>query len=168
MIERFDGIAPVVDPTAWVHPSAVIIGRVILGPRVSVWPGCVLRGDIEPIEIGEESNLQDATICHTSQGLPVRIGRRVLVGHRATIHGAVVGDGAMVGMGAILLDGAELGAGAILAAGALLPEGRKVPAGGVAVGIPAKMIRQMTEEERNRIRKGVEEYVQRMKTYKRE
>jgi carbonic anhydrase/acetyltransferase-like protein (isoleucine patch superfamily) len=166
MIESFQGIRPVIDPTAWVHPSAVVIGRVVLGPRVSVWPGCVLRGDIEPIEVGEESNLQDATVCHTSKGFPVRIGRRVLVGHRATIHGAVVGDGAMVGMGAILLDGAQLEEGAILAAGALLPEGRTVPAGSVAVGIPAKVVRPVTPQERDRILRGVEEYVQRMKVYR--
>ena len=166
MIEPFNGIKPTIDSTAWVHSSAVVIGRVHLGPRVSIWPGCVLRGDIEPIGLGEESNLQDGSICHTSKGLPVLIGKRVLVGHRATIHGAIVRDGAMVGMGAILLDGAELGEGAILAAGALLPEGRKIPRSSLAVGIPAKVIREVTEEEKARILWGVEEYVARMKAYK--
>lgn len=166
MIEAFNGIAPQIHPTAWVHPSAVVIGRVKIGARASVWPGCVLRGDIEPIEIGEETSFQDLSVAHTSAGLPVKIGKRVVVGHRATIHGAVVGDEAMVGMGANLLDGAQLGAGSILAAGALLPEGRKVPPGSLAVGIPAKVIRPVALEEKKRILRGAAEYVQRMEAYR--
>ena len=92
MIEAFKGVMPEIHPTAWVHPSAVVIGRVKIGARASIWPGCVLRGDIEPIEIGEETSFQDQSVAHTSDGLPVKIGKRVVVGHRATIHGAVVGD----------------------------------------------------------------------------
>ena len=141
MIEAFDGVMPKIDPTAYVHPSAVVIGRVVLGPRVSIWPGCVLRGDIEPIEIEEGTSFQDLSVAHTSKGCPVRIGKRVVVGHRATIHGAVVGDDSMVGMGANLLDGAELGAGCILAAGALLTEGKKIPPGSLAVGMQARVLR---------------------------
>ena len=166
MIEVFDGVRPVIDPTAYVHPSAVVIGRVTLGPRVSIWPGCVLRGDIEPIEIGEETSFQDQSVAHTSRGFPVKIGKRVVVGHRATIHGAVVGDEAMVGMGANLLDGSDLGAGSILAAGALLTEGKKVPPGMLAVGVPAKAIRPVTEEEKKRILHGAQDYVQRLAAYK--
>lgn len=166
MIEAFDGVMPNIDPTAYVHPSAVVIGRVILGRRVSIWPGCVLRGDIEPIEIGEETSFQDQSVAHTSRGFPVKIGKRVVVGHRATIHGAAVGDEAMVGMGANLLDGSELGAGSILAAGALLTEGRKVPPGMLAVGVPAKAIRPVTEEEKKRILDGAADYVKRIEEYK--
>ncbi len=166
MIEEFDGVKPKIDPTAFVHPSAVVIGRVTLGPRVSIWPGCVLRGDIEPIEIGEETSFQDQSVAHTSKGLPVKIGKRVVVGHRATIHGAIVGDEAMVGMGANLLDGSELGAGSILAAGALLPEGRKIPPGSLAVGMPAKVVRPVTEQEKQRILHGAQDYVQRLMAYK--
>ena len=166
MIEEFDGVKPKIDPTAYVHPSAVVIGRVTLGPRVSIWPGCVLRGDIEPIEIGEETSFQDQSVAHTSKGLPVKIGKRVVVGHRATIHGAVVGDESMVGMGANLLDGSELGAGSILAAGALLPEGRKIPPGSLAVGMPAKVIRPVTEQEKKRILDGAADYVRRILDYK--
>ena len=140
MLESFNGIAPSLDPSAWAHASAVLIGRVKLAAGASVWPGCVLRGDIEPIEIGEGSSFQDLSVAHTSKGCPVKVGARVVVGHRATIHGAVVGDEAMVGMGAVLLDGSELGAGSILAAGAVLKEGMKVPPGMVAVGVPAKVI----------------------------
>ena len=166
MIEAFNGVLPTIDPTAWVHPSAVVIGKVKIGARASIWPGCVLRGDIELIEIGEETSFQDQSVAHTSDGLPVKIGRRVVVGHRALIHGAVVGDDSMVGMGASLLDGSELGAGSILAAGAVLTEGKKVPPGSVAVGIPAKVIRPVSPEEKKRIRQGAQEYIQRMEAYR--
>ncbi len=166
MIEPFNGIMPEIHPTAWVHASAVVIGRVKIGPRASIWPGCILRGDIEPIEIGEETSFQDQSVAHTSDGFPVKIGKRVVVGHRATIHGAVVGDDAMVGMGANLLDGSELGAGSILAAGALLTEGKKVPPGSLAVGMPAKVIRAVTAQETERIRQGAAGYVKRMQEYR--
>ena len=166
MIESFNGIMPEIHPTAWVHPSAVVIGKVKIGARASIWPGCVLRGDIESIEIGEESNFQDQSVAHTSEGLPVKIGQRVVVGHQATIHGAMVGDDSMVGMGARLLDGAELGAGSILAAGALLTEGKKIPPGSLAVGVPAKVIRSVTAQETERIRYGAQDYVRRAETYR--
>lgn len=167
MIESFNGMMPEIHPTAWVHPSAVVIGKVKIGARASIWPGCILRGDIEPIEIGEKTSFQDQSVAHTSDGLPVKIGKGVVVGHRATIHGAVVGDHSMIGMGAVLLDGSELGAGSILAAGAVLTEGKKVPPGSVAVGVPAKVLRPVTEEEKKRIFHGAQDYVKRMEMYRR-
>ena len=167
MIEKLNGITPTIDPTAWIHPQALVIGKVTLGPRVSIWPGAILRGDIEPIEIGEGSNIQDLSIAHTSRGgAKVTIGRRVVVGHRVILHGTTVGDDALVGMGSILLDGSILGEGAILAAGALLPEGTKIPPGQLAVGIPAKVLRPVTEAERTRIREGAEIYLELMAQYK--
>jgi len=126
----------------------------------------VLRGDIEPIEIGEATNLQDGTICHTSSGFPVKVGKRVVVGHRVAIHSAVVEDEALVGMGAVLLDGSRLGAGAILAAGALLAEGKAVPEKSLAVGIPAKVLRAVKPEETKRILEGVEEYLHLVELHK--
>ena len=166
MIEEFKGIRPTIDPTAWIHPQALVIGRVSLGPRVSVWPGAVLRGDIEPIEIGEESNIQDLTLAHTSGGVsPVRVGKRVVVGHRVILHGATVGDDALVGMGAILLDASELGAGSILGAGALLTEGTRIPPGQLALGVPAKVIRPVTAQETRRIREGAKVYLELMGEY---
>lgn len=160
MIEEFDGVKPMIDPTAWVHPSAVVIGRVTLGRRVSVWPGAVLRGDILEIEVGDESNLQDLCVAHTSHAVaPVRIGRRVVVGHRVILHGTKVGDQALIGMGAILLDGSEVGPGAIVAAGALVTEGMRIPPGNLAVGVPAKVVRQVTEAETQRIREGAKQYL---------
>lgn len=168
MIEAFKGILPTVDPSAWIHPQAMVIGKVTLGPRVSIWPGAVLRGDEEPIVIGEESNIQDLTIAHTSRGAsPVVIGWRVTVGHRVILHGTKVGDDALIGMGAILLDGSEVGEGAIVAAGALLPEGAKLPPGKLAVGLPAKVIRDVTKAERTRVREGVKIYLDLMASYQR-
>lgn len=168
MIEAFQGILPKIDPSAWVHSQALVIGRVTAGSRVSIWPGVVLRGDILPITIGEESNIQDLTVAHTSHGSsPVAIGRRVVVGHRVILHGTTVGDDCLVGMGAILLDGSVLGEGSILAAGALLPEGAKIPPGQLALGIPAKVLRPVTETERNRIREGAKIYLELMAAHQR-
>ena len=167
MIESLNGIKPTIHPTAWVHPQAVVIGRVTLGPRVSIWPGTVLRGDLEPIEIGEESNIQDLSLAHTSRaGAPVKIGKRVTVGHRVILHGTTVGDGALVGMGSILLDGSELGEGAILAAGALLAEGAKIPPGSLAMGVPAKVVRPVSEAERTRMREGNKIYLELLESYR--
>ena len=166
MIEEFQGIRPTMDPSAWVHPQALVIGRVTLGNKVSIWPGTVLRGDIEPIEIGDNSNIQDLSVAHTSRGgSPVRVGRRVVVGHRVILHGAVIGDDALVGMGSILLDGSVLGAGAILAAGAVLKEGDKIPPGTLAMGIPAKVVRKVNDAEYSRIRDGARLYLELMAAY---
>ncbi len=166
MIEDFIGVKPAVDPSAWVHPQAVVIGKVTLKSRVSIWPGAVLRGDIEPIEVGEESNIQDLSIAHTSRGgSPVRIGRRVVVGHRVILHGTTVGDGALVGMGSILLDGSELGEGSILAAGSVLTEGTKIPPGQLAMGIPAKVIRPVRDAERERMEQGAQIYLDLLAMY---
>ena len=167
MIEEFQGIRPAIDPTAWVHAQALVIGRVKLGPRVSIWPGTILRGDLEPIEIGEGSNIQDLCVAHTSGGAsPVTIGKRVVVGHRVILHGTMVGDDALVGMGSILLDGSVLGEGSILAAGALLAEGAKIPPESLAVGIPAKVVRKVTDVERTRIREGAKIYLELMEKHK--
>ncbi len=167
MIESFDGVQPEVDPTAWVHPSAVVIGRVTLGRRVSIWPGAVLRGDILEIDVGDESNIQDLCVAHTSHGVaPVKIGRRVVVGHRVILHGASVGDNALIGMGAILLDGCTIGSGSIVAAGALVTEGTRIPPNSLATGVPAKVVRQVTEAETLRIREGARHYLDLLAAYK--
>ena len=167
MIEEFDGVMPTIDPTAWVHPSAVVIGKVTLGRRVSIWPGAVLRGDVLEIDIGDESNIQDLCIVHTSHGVvPVRIGRRVVVGHRVTLHGVMVGDNALIGMGSNLLDGSVVGAGSIVAAGALVTEGMRIPPNSLAIGVPAKVVRPVTEAETRRIREGAMHYLDMMAIYK--
>ena len=167
MIEEFNGIQPTIDPTAWVHPSATIIGKVILGRRVSIWPGVVLRGDIMEIDIGDESNIQDLCVAHTSHGMaPVKIGRRVVVGHRVILHGASVGDNALIGMGSILLDGCTIGSGSIIAAGALVTEGTRIPPNSLAMGVPAKVVRHVTDAETMRIREGAKHYLDLLTAYK--
>jgi carbonic anhydrase/acetyltransferase-like protein (isoleucine patch superfamily) len=148
-----------IDPTAFIHSRAFVCGDVTLGARVSVWPSAVIRGDTAPITIGEDSNVQDGTILHVDRGVPCTIGARVAIGHGAIVHGATVGDDCMIAMGAILLNRVSVGAGSIVGAGALCPEGMQIPPGSLVVGLPGKIVRQVTEAERVRIRKTVESYV---------
>jgi carbonic anhydrase/acetyltransferase-like protein (isoleucine patch superfamily) len=150
---------PFVHPTAFVHEHAIVIGNVSLGARVSVWPTAVIRGDSDAITIGDESNVQDGTVIHADEGVPTIIGKRVAIGHRAIVHGSVVEDDCLIAMGAILLNGVHVGAGSIVAAGAMCPEGMKIPPNSLALGLPARVIREVTSEERERIRKTVSAYV---------
>jgi carbonic anhydrase/acetyltransferase-like protein (isoleucine patch superfamily) len=150
---------PSVHPTAFVHEHAIVIGNVSLGERVSVWPTAVIRGDSDAITIGDESNVQDGTIIHADEGLPTTIGKRVAIGHRAIVHGSTVEDNCLIAMGAILLNGVHVGTGSIVAAGALCTEGMKIPPSSLALGIPARVIRQVTSEERARIEKTVDGYL---------
>lgn len=166
MIRSFRGIAPSIAVSAYVDAGAHVIGHVIVGERASVWPGCVLRGDNEPITIGEETNVQDGTILHTDPGFPTTLGNRVTVGHGCILHGCIVEDDALIGIGAIVLNGARIGRGAVVAAGALVPEGARVEANTLVMGAPAKVRREVTEEERQRFRKGVASYVARGAAYK--
>ena len=133
-------LSPQLHPSAFVAPSADLIGHVTLGAHSSVWFGAVLRGDTEAITVGEGSNVQDGAVLHADPGFPCTLEAGVTVGHRAVVHGATCAAGSLVGMGAIMLNGSRLGAGAVLGAGALLPEGREVPDGMLAVGIPARVV----------------------------
>jgi len=144
---------------AWAAPNATLAGRVTLGARASVWFGCVLRGDLEPIRIGSESNVQDLTVVHVDRGYPTVVGRRVTIGHRAVIHGCTIGDEAVIGMGAVLLSGSRVGAGALVAAGAVVREGFDIPAGRVAAGVPATIRGEVGPELRARFADGVDSYV---------
>ena len=148
-----------IDPTAFVHPAAFVCGDVSLGPRVSVWPFAAIRGDTARVEIGEDSNVQDGCVVHVDHGIPCRIGARVALGHRAIVHGATVEDDCLIGMGAIVLNRARIGSGSIVAAGAVVREGQAVPANSLVAGVPAKVLRETTPDERSRIRKTVESYL---------
>lgn len=149
----------------FVAPGARIIGECTLHDDASVWFNAVLRGDLEPIEVGERSNIQDGAVLHTDRGFPCRIGRDVTVGHGAIVHGAVVEDGALIGMGAVVLSGARIGKGALVAAGALVPEGEEIPAGWLAMGVPARPVRELTGDERRRMAEGVRHYVNQKDRY---
>ena len=148
-----------IDPTAFIHPAALVCGDVSLGPRVSVWPFAAIRGDTDRVEIGEDSNVQDGCVVHVDHGIPCRIGARVALGHRAIVHGATVEDDCLIGMGAIVLNRARIGSGSIVAAGAVVREGQAVPPNSLVAGVPAKVLRETTPDERARIRKTVESYL---------
>ncbi len=144
---RFLKVAPQIDPTAYVSRHAVIIGDVRLAAKTSVWPMAVLRADINYIEIGEGSNIQDGSVVHLSETHPVRVGRMVTVGHRATLHACVVEDNCLIGMGATILDEAVIGAGSIIGAHALVTRGTIIPPGSMVMGTPAKVVRALSEAE---------------------
>lgn len=146
MIYALDGLRPTVAPDAWIAPDANIIGNVTLGPEVSVWFGSTLRGDNEPIVIGDGTNVQEACIMHTDPGCPCTVGRDVTVGHRVTLHGCTVEDGALIGMGATVLNGAVIGAGSLIGAGALITEGKVIPPGSLVMGAPGKVVRELDED----------------------
>lgn len=150
---------PTVHETAFIHPAAHVLGDVTLGARASVWPTAVLRGDTAAIRVGADSNIQDGTIVHVDHGVPCTLGDRVAVGHRAIVHGATVEDDVLVGMGAILLNRVVVGAGSIIGAGAVCREGMVIPANSLVVGVPAKVIRETTPAERERIARTVASYL---------
>jgi len=157
---------PRIAKTAFVHSSAVVIGNVTLGEHVSVWPTAVLRGDRDAITIGDETNVQDGAVLHCDPGLPCVVGRRVTIGHRAVVHGCTVEDGALIGIGAVVLNGAVVGAGSLVAAGAVVSEGMIIPAGSLVVGVPAKVLRPLNQEQRERVGKGYRTYVDLKESYR--
>ena len=148
-----------VDPSAFIHPAAFVCGDVTLAARVSVWPTAVIRADSAPITIGEDSNVQDGTVVHVDRDAPCTIGRRVAIGHRAIVHGATVEDDCLIAMGAVLLNHVHVGSGSIVGAGALCPEGMRIPPGSLVVGLPARIVRAVTDAERARTRNTVESYL---------
>ncbi len=141
----------IIDPTAFVAPTAAVLGDVTLGVRSSVWYQAVLRGDLAPITIGAETNLQDGTIVHVDTDVPCTIGQRVGVGHRVILHGCVVEDECLIGMGSVLLNRVRIGTGSVVAAGAVIPEGMIVPARSLVMGVPGRIVRPVDAELKRRI-----------------
>ena len=166
MILPYQGVYPVIHPTAFVAPGADVIGRVHLAKHSSVWFGCVLRGDVNRIEIGEATNIQDGSILHVDDGSPCLIADHVHVGHHVNLHGCVVGRGAMIGIGAIVLSGARVGAGAIIGAGSVVLEGTKIPPRTLAVGAPARVVRRVSARDLAYIQGWVKKYVQLANAYR--
>ena len=156
---------PNIHPSAFIAPTASVMGNVTLGRDASVWYGAVLRGDLDAIEIGEESNLQDGTIVHTDPGFPTRVGRRVGVGHRVILHGCIIEDRCLIGMGSILLNGAVVGTGSVIAAGAVVPEGVRIPPGSVVMGVPGRVVRQADAQLTERIEETWARYVERAREH---
>ena len=149
----------------WAAPSATLIGRVILKRDASVWFNTVLRGDNEPIVIGEGSNVQDGAVLHTDMGSPLTLGRDVTVGHLAMLHGCEVGDGSLVGIGAVVLNGAKIGRGCLIGAKALIGEGKVIPDGSMVLGVPGRVVNTLDEAARSALRMSAVHYVQNWRRY---
>ena len=157
-LDKFLSNQPSVDATAVVLPGATLIGSVTLGPKASVFPGAVLRGDIERIDVGEGSNIQDGSVVHLSDDMPVRIGKYCTIGHKAMIHACTIEDGCLIGMNTTVLDGAVIGAGSIVGAHSLVTKNTQVPPNSLVMGVPAKVIRPLKPEEMEAGRKMAEKY----------
>ena len=152
---------PEVHPSAFVAPGAYVVGKVRVGEGSSIWYGAVLRGDLDEILVGDRTSIQDNAVVHMDAGFPVSIGDDCVIGHAAVVHGCEIGDRCLVGMNATVLTGAKIGEGSVVAAGAMVPEGREYPPRSLIVGIPAKRIREVTEEQTQDVARGARSYVER-------
>jgi carbonic anhydrase/acetyltransferase-like protein (isoleucine patch superfamily) len=167
MIRAYRGIVPKIAASAYIDPSAQVIGDVVVGERSSIWPNVTARGDVHSIRIGDDSNIQDNSVLHCDEGLfPLEIGNCVTVGHLAMLHGCTIEDDCVIGIGAVVLNGAKIGKGSVIAAGAVVPEGTEVPPDSMVMGVPGKVRRQLTEDERQRFRENARHYVEAARIYK--
>ena len=155
-----DGIAPEIDAdVAWIAPTAILIGQVIVHAEAGIWFGVVARGDNEAITIGPRSNVQENSVLHTDMGYPLRIGAGCTIGHKAMLHGCNIGDNTLIGMGATVLNGARIGRNCLIGAGALITEGKEIPDGSVVVGAPGKVIRMLDDAAIAGLRRSADGYV---------
>jgi carbonic anhydrase/acetyltransferase-like protein (isoleucine patch superfamily) len=167
MIRQYKGKTPEIDSSAYIDDSAHVIGDVVIGEESSVWFNATIRGDVNYIRIGARTNIQDSSVLHVTKGThPLFIGSEVTVGHNVTLHGCTIKDRCLIGMGAIVLDGAEIGEDSIVGAGALVKEGMRVKPGTLVVGVPAREVRQLTDEEVQRIKTSAGNYIDYMSDYK--
>ena len=147
MIYALDGIAPQIDPSAWVADTAVLIGKITLEQDANIWFGATLRGDNEEIRVGRGSNIQENSVLHTDMGYPLIIAANCTIGHKAMLHGCTIGEGTLIGMGATILNGAKIGKGCLIGAGSLVLEGAEIPDGTMVLGRPAKVKRLLEVAE---------------------
>ncbi len=154
------GKTPTLHPTSFVAAGARVVGGVTLGPGASVWYNAVLRADGDTITVGANSNLQDNVSVHVDAGKPVVIGENVSIGHNAVVHGCTIGDGSLIGMGAVVLNGARIGSGCLIAGGAVVLEGSEIPDGSLVAGVPAKVRRELSDEERAGLLRNAEQYLE--------
>jgi carbonic anhydrase/acetyltransferase-like protein (isoleucine patch superfamily) len=166
MLYTLDSRVPQIADDAWVAPSASVIGTVTLGARASVWFNCVLRGDIDHIVVGDDSNIQDGSVLHTDAGIPLHVGRGCTVGHKVMLHGCEIGDNTLVGIGAVVLNRARIGDNCIVAAGALVTEGKHFPNGVMIMGAPAKIVREVSPPEIKMLQMMAQHYVQNAARYR--
>ncbi|MFN3228762.1 MAG: gamma carbonic anhydrase family protein [Asticcacaulis sp.] len=165
---RLGNRTPNVPPSgsAWVAPNATVIGDVTLGEEASVWFNAVIRGDNDPITIGDRTNIQDGSVLHSDEGLPLKIGSDVTVGHMAMVHSCTIGDNCLIGIGAVILGRAVIGANSIVGAGALITEGKVFPEGVLIVGSPAKVVRELTPEQIGFLKLSAAHYVENARRYR--
>lgn len=156
------------DGEYWVAPNAAVIGRVVLKKNASVWWGATLRGDNDPIVIGENSNVQDGSVLHTDHGSPLTLGRNVTVGHMVMLHGCTIGDGTLVGIGSIVLNEAVIGKNCLIGANCLITEGKEIPDNSLVMGAPGKVVREISPEQARMLSAGAMHYVENWKRYRRE
>ena len=166
MIYDFENNTPTLDKDSWVASNAVLIGKVILKKDANVWFNVVLRGDIEPITIGEGSNVQDGSVFHTDPGCPLTLGKNVTVGHMVMLHGCQVDDDTLIGIGSTILNKTKIGKNCIIGANTLIPENKVIPDRSLVLGSPGKVIRQVTEKEIEEIKENANHYVDNYKKYK--
>ncbi|MEM6290226.1 MAG: gamma carbonic anhydrase family protein [Myxococcota bacterium] len=159
VFQRYLASVPTVDPSAYLAPTAALVGDVRIGPRASVWYGCVLRGDVNRIELGADSNLQDGTVVHLGDNDPTIIAEEVVVGHRAVVHGCRIGGGTLVGIQSTILDGAVIGEGSIIGSGAVVTAGSQIPPHSLVLGVPAKVVKTLTAADEAFHRKLAGKYV---------
>ncbi len=165
-IYRLGDATPRIPASAYVAPGATVIGRVTLGERASVWPGAVIRGDDDTIRVGDDTNVQDGAVLHVDPGIPMSIGKAVTIGHQAMLHGCTIGDGTLVGIQAIVYNKAVIGHDCLVAAGAVIPEGKVFPDRSLVVGVPAKALRTLRDDELAAMRVNVDAYVKRGDWYR--
>jgi carbonic anhydrase/acetyltransferase-like protein (isoleucine patch superfamily) len=152
----------------FIAPTAVVIGNVLLKRDASVWWNAVVRGDQEPITVGEESNVQDCAVLHTDRGYPLVIGAGVTVGHKVTLHGCTIGDGSLIGIDAVVLSGAKIGRNCLIGANALVTEGKEIPDNSLVLGSPGKVVKVLSAEQVAELKDSAAHYVQNFKRFKRE
>jgi carbonic anhydrase/acetyltransferase-like protein (isoleucine patch superfamily) len=165
-IYELDGRRPEVAESAWVADSAQVMGDVALGEGVSVWFGAIARGDSDRIVVGAGSNIQDGCVLHADDGLPLVIGERVTVGHQVMLHGCTIGDESLIGIGATVLNRARIGKHCLVGAGSLVTEGKEFPDGSMIMGSPARVVRQLTPEQIEGLRKSAQHYMDNAQWYR--
>ncbi len=166
MIFGLDNDLPQLAATAWVADNATVVGKVVMQAQASVWFNAVVRGDMESITIGEDSNVQDGAVLHTDAGYPLRLGRGVTVGHHAVLHGCRVDDYALVGINAVVLNGARIGEYSVIGANALVTENMEVPPSSLVLGSPAKVVRALDPSQQSLLRESAQHYVENAKRYR--
>ena len=164
-IYELDGRTPRIAASAWVADSAQVMGDVALGEGVSVWFGAIARGDSDRIVVGAGSNIQDGCVLHADDGMPLTVGERVTVGHQVMLHGCTIGDESLIGIGATVLNRARIGKHCLVGAGSLVTEGKEFPDGSMIMGSPAKVVRQLTPEQIEGLRKSAQHYMDNARWY---